>query len=783
MNPPAAEIKAVARRRPGWGWVAGFGLAYFGCAAVGHLLAVRPETVVNFWLPSGLFVAALLLTEGRQWPGLVLAAALANVSFDLLLHGQPLPISLLIGGGNCLEAVAGAWLVRRWVAERPTLQSVREVSGLTLWSALLSTCLSPTVGAVLLSRQAGGGPFAEVWLLWWSGHALGILLMAPLVLAWGPDWRSARAWMRPGPALQAGLLLTGLAASTVFVFHDPWHPGLALKYALIPCVGWAVFRFGLRGATLASLVVAVVASWMTARGYGDISASGLLPRDQTTALRFYLAVVAWCGLVLAGLLAERRRAEAEARANEAVLRESLLFLQQSERRFRSLYESMMDAYVSVAMDGRIQEFNSAFRHLLGYTGEELRQLTHEDLTPSRWHPFEAQIVRDQILLRGYSEVYEKEYRRKDGTVFPIELRTTLRTDDAGEPVGMWAIIRDITPHKRSQAALQRVAQEWQTTFDAVGSAVWLLDKDSRIMRSNRAAALLFQRPLAEMLGRHCWEVVHGTRAPIAECPILRARKTLRREKSTLELGGRWLEVVVDPVLDELGQMDGAVHLVEDITERRQAQQALEAALHEKEALLKEIHHRVKNNLQIVSSLLNLQANRANDPGLRAALTDTQNRVRSMALLHEAIYRFGNLAEVDLAAYTERLVAQVVRSLTEAAGRVQVHCRLAPVRLPIEQAIPCGLIINELLTNSLKHAFPGQRPGAVTIELAVLDSADIRLRVVDDGVGVPSGLDLAQLRSLGLQLVSDLTSQLRGRWSLEGGTGTAFTITFPVVSRD
>lgn len=129
-------------------------------------------------------------------------------------------------------------------------------------------------------------------------------------------------------------------------------------------------------------------------------------------------------------------------------------LRASEERYRRLYECMMDAYVSVDMTGRIQEFNPAFQTILGYSADELRQMTYEDLTPEKWHAFEAGIVANQILSRGHSEVYEKEYRRKDGSVFPVELRTFLIRDDAGQPVGMWAIVRDITERKRAEAELE-----------------------------------------------------------------------------------------------------------------------------------------------------------------------------------------------------------------------------------------------------------------------------------------------------------------------------------------
>ncbi len=129
-------------------------------------------------------------------------------------------------------------------------------------------------------------------------------------------------------------------------------------------------------------------------------------------------------------------------------------LKASEAKYRRLYESMRDAYVSIAMDGHIQECNTAYVEMLGYTREELRSIAHADLTPAKWHATEAQIVAQQILPCGYSDIYEKEYRRRDGTTFPVELRTFLLQDDAGHPCGMWAIVRDITDRKRVETAMQ-----------------------------------------------------------------------------------------------------------------------------------------------------------------------------------------------------------------------------------------------------------------------------------------------------------------------------------------
>jgi two-component sensor histidine kinase len=197
-------------------------------------------------------------------------------------------------------------------------------------------------------------------------------------------------------------------------------------------------------------------------------------------------------------------------------------------------------------------------------------------------------------------------------------------------------------------------------------------------------------------------------------------------------------------------------------------------------LLKEIHHRVKNNLQVISSLLRLQSNKVANSAAESILQDMQNRVRSMALIHEHPYRSEHLAEVDLAAYLRQLCQQLFRALAPAPGTIQLRLETVPIRLGIDQAIPCGLLVNEMFSNALKHAFPHGRTGEVQVQLQfTADDSSLRLRVADNGVGLPASLDPKQLQSLGLQLISDLTRQLGGRLEIGPGPGTSFAVVFKI----
>jgi two-component sensor histidine kinase len=214
----------------------------------------------------------------------------------------------------------------------------------------------------------------------------------------------------------------------------------------------------------------------------------------------------------------------------------------------------------------------------------------------------------------------------------------------------------------------------------------------------------------------------------------------------------------------------------DITERKQAEEQIKASLREKEVLLKEIHHRVKNNLQVIASLLYLQSKNIQDKATRELFSDSRNRVKSMALVHETLYQSGDLSRLNFAAYIRNLVALVFRSYRGKSGRITSTVNVSDVSLSIEAAVPCGLIINELVTNALKYAFPG-RTGEIRVEMQEEHEAHVVLIVSDNGVGFPKDLDFRETGSLGLKLVNSLVDQLDGTIGLQNDNGTTFTIIF------
>ena len=214
----------------------------------------------------------------------------------------------------------------------------------------------------------------------------------------------------------------------------------------------------------------------------------------------------------------------------------------------------------------------------------------------------------------------------------------------------------------------------------------------------------------------------------------------------------------------------------DVTHRTIAEAQLKASLREKEVLLKEIHHRVKNNLQVISSLLNLQAQEIVDETARNAFSESRHRVRSMALIHENLYRSENLASIRFDEYLHAMTTELWRSFNRPGVRRTLQVN--PIVLELDKAVPCGLIVNELVTNALKHAFPDDRAGYVVIVLESAESSRIRLVVSDDGAGIPPNSDFRTMTSMGMTLILSLTRQIDGTITLDRTSGTKFVVEFP-----
>ncbi len=320
----------------------------------------------------------------------------------------------------------------------------------------------------------------------------------------------------------------------------------------------------------------------------------------------------------------------------------------------------------------------------------------------------------------------------------------------------------------------------QTIVQSMREGIILEDETEHITFINPETTARLGYSPEELIGRHWRTIVAPEQIPQVETESAKRRQGIANRYETILLtkAGQRIPVVISVrPLFEAGRFTGVLSVFTDITERVQAEAQIQTSLQEKEVLLKEIHHRVKNNLQIISSLLDLQSDYIQDKQVLDALKDSQNRIRSMALVHTQLYQSKDLGQIDMATYIWNLVSYLNQAYTISLGGITWQIDIDQFFLDIDTAIPCGLIISELVSNCLKHAFPENREGQIRLDFRP-DGHFFKLVVSDNGVGLPLELDFPHNKSLGLQLVGMLIHQLDGTIEIDRNGGTTFKITFP-----
>lgn len=452
-------------------------------------------------------------------------------------------------------------------------------------------------------------------------------------------------------------------------------------------------------------------------------------------------------------------------------------LKVSEReRLASIVDSSEDAILSKTMEGIITSWNSGAETLYGYTADEVLGKHVSVLAPEDQLDEIPQIMRR--LAKG--EVighYETLRKRKNGSLIDVALTISPLRDEKGNVVGASAVARNITLEKRLRAERQFLALIVEGSDDAIYSK----DLNGIVLSWNPGAQKIFGYKPEEIIGKPVSMLTApGNEKQVPE--ILSQLKAGNRiehfETQRKRKDGTLIHVslTISPVKDDSGNIIAASSIAKDITKQKQAAMVIQSQLQEKQILLQEIHHRVKNNLQLVASLLELRSRGMANQAAKAAFKDSIGRIRSMAMLHEKMYGSNIVGTVNFGEYIKSLFEPLAEAFNKDLP-INFVVDSDHFMLDLNRAIPLGLILNELLTNSVKHAFSSSQPPEIMVKIRT-NMDKVAMTVADNGRGLPPDVDLFKSESFGFKIVRLLIEQVDGQIKVQNANGTVFEITLP-----
>jgi PAS domain S-box-containing protein len=457
----------------------------------------------------------------------------------------------------------------------------------------------------------------------------------------------------------------------------------------------------------------------------------------------------------------------------------------SEERYRAIYSQAYIGIAQIGLGGEILQANDQYSDILGYKISELRNMNVMDVT----HPDDKDLtrrLRDQIT-RGKIDNFtcEKKYIHKNGSVIYSSLTASLVRNAEGKPDYTICVIQDITAKKKAEEEMRLQAAKMNAIIESSSHLIWTVDDNYKLTSFNHNYAQMVRESYG-VQARVGQVINKGKMVSSREYNSFWNKKyeaafnglPQHFETSLADKKGNvfWREIYLNPIFGADGLVKEVSGIGHDVTEKKLAEERIKQSLHEKEVLLKEVHHRVKNNLQVISSILNLQSSYVKDKNTLAMLKESQNRIKSMAFIHESLYQTKDFSNINFSEYVTNLSRNLVHSYEMSEGNIGLELDIDQVLLNLDQSIPCGLIINELITNSLKYAFRGRKKGLITVTVKQ-KGENMQISIADNGVGLPQKVDYRNTESLGLQLVVTLTEQLNGKIKLERTKGTRFTITF------
>lgn len=440
------------------------------------------------------------------------------------------------------------------------------------------------------------------------------------------------------------------------------------------------------------------------------------------------------------------------------------------------------AFVLHDPEMRIVRVSSAYKKVTGFNEREVVARKPEEFMPPgpRMESIVRRLryVREQGVQVGPQDIESPiAGRHLRETILPI-------FDSQRKVVNILSVLEDITEQKNAQDALEESEARYRMLFDGIhdGVVVHEMTEDGlpgRFLEVNRTFCAMTGYAREELLKMSPMDL--NETIPMEDSRRIRSSlvegASVSFERTLVTKAGMMLPCEMNAHSFQMGERRVILSVVRDITERKQAQDRIKSSLAEKETLLREIHHRVKNNLQVISGLLNLQSHYLADDGARSVFKESQNRIKTMALIHEELYQREDLSRINLAEYINGLARNLMASYSIQSGRISLVMDLEDADIALDTAIPCGLIVNEIVSNSLSHAFPGNQSGQIKIDFKTRDPGNYELTILDDGIGLPPELNVKETRTLGLRLITILAEQLGADLHIERNGGTVFRLTF------
>ncbi len=460
----------------------------------------------------------------------------------------------------------------------------------------------------------------------------------------------------------------------------------------------------------------------------------------------------------------------------------------SEKKYRELFENFSDAVIIVDENNTTIDINEAGKNLFEV----------EDNVAYNFYSFvsdkDKNVVAEkakELRINGKVRNFEIEIIAAKGTKKNIEISSSAFYEN-GIFKGSRDVIRDISEKKKRETLLIQQSSTIQSIFENTSNVViWTLDTKFNISSLNSEFIRIFRDRIGESIqvGDNFFNIISDNLKPYKPELINEMKNAYKKAQlgisqnfESVIYGSNGKQMIYETFLSPIkikgkNKFDLAC-LAVDLTNKNEIELKLRKLLNEKEVLLKEVHHRVKNNLQVISSILNLQSSYVKDQMTLDILRESQNRIKAMSFIHESLYRSDDFSFVNFSSYINSLSSNLVQTYIIKHANINLELDLGDVNLSLDQAIPCGLIINELVSNSIKYAFPFNRSGKIRIEL-IKQGNKINLKVSDNGVGLPDNLDVENTDTLGLQLVYILVSQLDGDIKVINKKGTTFLFNFTI----